>query len=303
MVALAACQAMVGVIKRTSRLVCTAGSYPPSVSKPSGILMLQSFNSPRALLHRSQDHLRELDYRFHVFLAREPYDRIIKPDPETGDHLHTIFFALAIPDAVTVVAYDVVNTLRSALDHAVYASDVAFGSKGDPGNIKFPFGDNAEQVRQDAEGKNRRGKDRPCHSEPAMREFLIGLGAHGDEGRHKRLWALNKLRNKKNHRALIQFGVSVAEITVANARIHGGTGGMRLRQQWNDSRNEFLYMITRADALVSDYLVNCSIFMEIGETEFLAGMPAVDTFREISGEVTDVIGEIEAETERLLRAS
>lgn len=249
--------------------------------------MLDPFESPRALLRRAVEHIQELEARFRTFIAREPYAHFVRPDLQTGRNAHGVRFVEAVPTTITVVAYDAVNTLRSTLDHAVYASAVALGHS-DPRSTKFPFADTEANVRRYAADG---------HPDEAMQEHLAKLAPHSQEGGNHLLWALNKLRNLKNHRKLVQFEMHIRDLKASDMISFGG--GVKMSYEWNTEHDELVFMYTDPSGQYSGYKLEIETIIEIGALDVLAGKPAAARLYELAQISAEIIDGIEEETHRI----
>ena len=91
--------------------------------------MLAPFKSSKMLLSRARDHFNQFDELQRAFITNEPQAVFSEADAETGELLAKAHIP-SIDEQMPVIAFDIINCLRSALDHAVFDSARVLG--GDP---------------------------------------------------------------------------------------------------------------------------------------------------------------------------
>ena len=104
------------------------------------------FERPRLLLTGAQRHISAFNQRLEE-LRQTPDWCDARPLGQDGEiELKT---NVAVPPDLKQIVFDITNNLRSALDHAVFASTVALtGQELD--KTKFPFGDTEKDASNDA---------------------------------------------------------------------------------------------------------------------------------------------------------
>ena len=182
---------------------------------------------------------------------------------------------------------DVVRSLRSALDQAVYGSTKSLTGKA-LNNTKFPFGDEVEGARNDAKG---RGRDVPSE----MVEYLLTFEPHKDG--NPLLWGLNKLRNTKSHRILVPVASDVSLVGSSES----APGVMASPPGWDPATGTLKALMNPPkEGQLNAVMAVLHLEPVIGTGAF-RGEPAAGLFRRLLGEVDRVVAGIEAETARLLR--
>lgn len=247
----------------------------------------------RALLVRSSEHLTEFVSRYQGFARHGIGNFFERADPEIGGKCWGLRVTRTIPRSCTVVLYDVVNTLRSALDHAVYEASVKLGHP-DPSKTKFPFADTAAGVVQQIHG-TRNGRGGAVDGvAPDLDDCLVGLRPHGAAGGDHMLWGLNKLRNLKNHRKMVRLGYHPNEF-----RIRGvvSTGPLQIVHEWTQDQEEFIYMRSpdaETKAVVAQRELGIiPLFVDVPA---LGGQAAVATLYDLLEQLTAHVRAIEAAT-------
>lgn len=195
-----------------------------------------------------------------------------------------LFFPPA-PKKAKAIVKDILNNLRSSLDHATFASAVSLESAR-LSQVKFPFGDTEAEAAGDLK---RRGRD----LRPEIGDLCLGFKPF--RGGNALLWSLNKARNINEHRALIHIGIDLGDTSFAYSfdqpinTIHA--------PMWLDDETALLVpMAGDGDRSVE---VTIGHNYHLGDVADLATKPAVATLNALAGEVERVIVAIEAETLRL----
>lgn len=194
---------------------------------------------------------------------------------------------VTIPPELKQIAFDITNNLRSALDHAVFAGTLSLTGEERDGT-KFPFGDDADELRGDAK--------RRCKKVPReILDFLLAFEAH--RLGNPVLWGLNKLRNTKSHRVLVPVSGS--------ANMYGmgepSAGTKSVDYSWDAATGRFKSRIELEPGASGGAVVfGFRLELLIGTGTF-RGEPALSVFNRMLGEVERVVSAIEAETARLLR--
>lgn len=248
--------------------------------------MEEYFNSSRALIERARENLDEFNRRTIAFFVANPYSRFERLDPTTGEYCHVISMVATFEPSVTVVAFDVVNNLRSALDHAVYASAEALGHTN-LRHTKFPFGDNEQSAERDAKG---------CHPEEAMQSYLLSFKPHKDVGGDDLLWGLNQLRNIKNHRRLLTPRFDVNNITISHGTF---TSSLRPCSEWNAAGTELTYLRSGKPG-ETGYDLSVAPRVKFSDIPVLKDVHAPGMFNKLADDIAGIIAGVEQETARIL---
>lgn len=252
----------------------------------------------RALVDRGREHLAEFVARYDAFHRSGLGNRFERLDPVTGGKVWGTSVTRVIPMSATVVLYDVVNTLRSALDHAVYEASVRLGHP-DPTNTQFPFGDDATQVAARI-GSTRKGTGGWFDGiAPELDECLKGIKPHRGPGGDRVLWGLNKLRNIKNHRKMVRLDFHPSHFKLTRGFIFGG--GIQIVHEWNAARDEFIYLRSvqpETQVMAQMDLLSIPVFMSV---DVLEGRAAIATLHDLIGEIREHIRAVEGAADEALK--
>ena len=240
------------------------------------------FESPRLLLEGAKRHIIILKDRFEAHrltdgaishAVQHPRGVIIKP-------------GLPLPKDFPQIAFDIVNNLRSTLDHSVFSSVTLLTGRELDGT-KFPFGDTQADAWKDAKRKCK-------HVPHDILNFCLSFAPY-PQG-NKPLWGLNKLRNTKSHRILIPM------ISKLNPAFLGEShpGIVEKQSEWNPANGMFEVEINQRKEPNTMAAFSFKLDMCIGTGTFI-GEPAIGVFDNLCGITERILSGIETETARILR--
>jgi hypothetical protein len=91
-------------------------------------------------LDRARQRMTELEQALQSFYATNPYKFSGKADLQAGKVVFTMDWVKDAPDEVSSIAGEVIQNLRSALDHLAYQLFLRGGGIGTGKQIYFPIG-------------------------------------------------------------------------------------------------------------------------------------------------------------------
>ena len=197
-----------------------------------------------------------------------------------------------MPPELAVFTFEIVNCLRSALDHAVFDASEALGGKPKPKYTKFPCGKTARDAADDLPRKR-------AEVPESIRPYLLNLEPH--QGGRNLIWEMNELRNGKIHQTLSAPISRASGWGFGNGSVmHVNTRDVTFVDQW-DAANYELAVVFGSNAHMQ---VNIHVTMRVcfdKATPFAdkEASPLLFKLAEIVGGI--VLG-IEAETARLKNA-
>ena len=255
------------------------------------------FDSPRALIESARDHITDLKVRLDEFMKSGALDMIFEPDPQSSDQILKFKLLKPIPSRIKVRVFNVASELRASLDHAVYASAVALGTP-DPRRTKFPFGDTAAQLEDDIA--------RGCRDVP-IEILALARTFEPYEAGDKTLWGLNKLRNVKNHKRLLQPSPAVEFVDYdGNAVNPVGSGGDAvirwLKPVWNAAKQE-IPLVAMPDGVHFEIKVKMRTDIAFDQAPGLQGRFVFGALNTLAGKIESIVMAIEAETLRIITTS
>jgi len=252
---------------------------------------MDAFLSAKTLLNRAYQHITEFDAWVLAYRNQKPYKITRENNPASGKTTHKARVVEQPPLILPGIAFDAVNCMRSALDHAVFDASVKLGGSPRPKYTKFPFGNDAGSAAKDL---NRKYSEVP----DTLRPFLQATRPYPDsDGGNQILWGLNELRNGKIHQILSAI-ISNGGLAAANL-LAGGFCDFSLRSDWDAAKQEFTFLETGcANEIPLEIHITIEVSFSAG-TPF-ADKPASDALKEMLTTAASIVYGIEAETARLV---
>jgi hypothetical protein len=157
----------------------------------------------RQKIERAARHISELESEIKAFLSRlpQPYRAEARRDPQTRE---VVYYApVTVPETplkISLVAGDVIQNLRSALDHLAYQLFMV-GSRGGTTarHVYFPISESHEKYHREAPGKVKGMNQDAIKAINALKPYKDGNDV---------LWNLHRLSNIDKHRMLITAGAA-----------------------------------------------------------------------------------------------
>ncbi len=175
----------------------------------------------RVKVERANHHINDLESELQLFLDSDPYVVGAKCDLETRQVIYYLAIVTPVPPVIATITGDVIQNLRSALDHLAYHL-VVVGS-GDTGNFRhvyFPIADSADHYKASRDGKVRGMRQEAIDAIDALRPYGDGNDA---------LVLLNQLSVVDKHRLLLTVGMSFRAMNI------GPFMESLMRKLWTDS--------------------------------------------------------------------
>src|SRR5579863_169632 len=85
----------------------------------------------RLKIKRADKHIAELQAAILAFKATNPHEVTAKRDPNTRKLIYYVHKADPVPDDIALIAGDVLQNLRSAVDHLAYQLVLVAGGTPD----------------------------------------------------------------------------------------------------------------------------------------------------------------------------
>jgi hypothetical protein len=169
-------------------------------------------------LDRAKLRMKELDNLLQSFHSAKPYKFSAKPDPRYGTVISMDEVA-PVPDEVSLVAGDVLQNLRSALDHLAYQLYLKGG--GAPGtgrHVSFPIYE-SKQAYDDNKARRTRGMTQAATAK------IESLAPY--KGANDLLWQINELNNIDKHRIILLTGSAVRSMDIMPMLAHSAPEPLR----------------------------------------------------------------------------
>jgi hypothetical protein len=155
-------------------------------------------NLVKLKVRRARRHAAELNETIRAFFQKTPYKTTGEIDAETGDKLFKVSRCLPVPREIPLIIGDVLQNLRTALDHLVWQLVEANGGKPNKGTA-FPFAKTAQDYRNES---SRRLKGVPEAAIKMIDDLRPYAGGNED------LYSLHHLNNHDKHRLLLIVGAA-----------------------------------------------------------------------------------------------
>lgn len=244
------------------------------------------FESPLDLIEHARDHISDLETRWSDYQQSKPW--VIEERPHGQGRILVGKITSPLPRKISRTAYDVSNSLRSALDQATHASVFTLTGKDRSHGTGFPFGDTPEE----AERALTRSK---TYLAPEIQRLCLAARPY-KQGTHQ-LWYLNKLRNRGSHRTLVTAGMDHKALKVETCTVAGYGCEFYPNIPLESGARVILWI-----SPFSTYEFRGDLVLELysGTIEGVVGPPAIPFFRQTADVIEGVVRSIKAETLRLL---
>lgn len=152
--------------------------------------------SARLKVERAKQNIRDLQGEIHTFLSGNPYSIGTKRNPDTGQLVYYVARTIETPAGLAPLCGDVLNNLRSALDHL--AGNLVDANGGNTARrIYFPISDSA-QAYPATKARCIQGISQEAN------DAIDAL--HPYRGGNDAFWKIQQLNNIDKHRMLITVG-------------------------------------------------------------------------------------------------
>ncbi len=240
--------------------------------------------SPKYLTVWANQQIDDFERQIAGFLPTCRYSVVVEEDIETGENVVKARFAnQVLPVHLQGLAFNIANTLRSALDQTMF---VLLGTGK---YIYFPFGDTEIDFRNAINGW--------CKGLPKeIISLLYTFKAY--KGGNNLLWSLNKMSNSNKHATVCTIISGVSGIDYSHMRLYQGA---RFRPKWDHTKNEMelVRFISKEDGWYFQSYLNFTPLVSIDNIDFLRGKPSVAVFRQFVGMVERIIMTLERESRRI----
>jgi hypothetical protein len=163
--------------------------------------MNEKTNNIRRKVKRAKHHIADLDHRIQRFFTGpiNPYPIIKENDPKTGDLVFKLGKCTAIPEDFPLIIGDILQNLRTALDHLIWQLILSNKSVPKIGTSGFPIMKSAKEYKSESLKKLK-------GMAPEAIEMINALKSYG--GGNEDLFGLHLLNNADKHRLLLVVGTA-----------------------------------------------------------------------------------------------
>lgn len=249
------------------------------------------FDSPKLILDRAREHIRELEARSQGFVEGCRGIPIVEFDAQTGEKVHKLRFTQKIPGKLRVIASDALNNLRHSLDQAVNAAAAELGGKR---NNYFPFAKDAGDI-------DRVVKDNCPSLHADIKDLIKTFQPYG--GGDDLLYAMSRMSGPDKHQLVLKLNINLPRFPM------GAGTGYDLRGQgpmsigyiaWDGFKQELESARVWGNGH-SEYEgeFKMPLFISLSDSHITRGEPAPAFLNTVASKVEGIIAAIEAETARL----
>jgi hypothetical protein len=163
-------------------------------------------------VNRANRHIDELHSVIRRYIDTSPYKIGRKTDPQTGEVVYYLLEAPPIPEEMALIAGDVLQNLRSALDHLAWALVETNGCRPNERTC-FPIMEGKPLTRDDKNRFDRKIEGMGQEAKDIIRSLNPYKGGNDD------LWLLHRLNNIDKHRTIFTVGFAVRSISTSYQQI------------------------------------------------------------------------------------
>lgn len=162
--------------------------------------MSSTLDRIRAKITRAKQHIQDFQLALRAFEATSPYEVAMKEDLQSGKRIYHMSKADSVPYNLTAIAADVIQNLRSSLDHIAHqlVLDARGGTKPE-WTVYYPISGSASAYPGTRSGKIKGVRQEVIDAIDATEPYQGGKG-HA-------LWQLNELNKSDKHELLVGAGV------------------------------------------------------------------------------------------------
>jgi hypothetical protein len=245
----------------------------------------------RVKVERAKEHIRVLETEVGAFLAAKPYAIETKRDPQTRRLIYFIASVRETPIRIAAIVGDVIQNLRSSLDHLAYQL-VWIGTGQVPfSHVYFPIAEDASTypAKRDRQVKG---------AGPQAIAEIDAVAPY--KGGDDMLWRLHKLNNVDKHRILITVGSAYHSVNLTahifrHLPLHWNLPAMPVPNGFFKVADPLFPLkqgaelfIDAPDAKVDDQL-QFHLDVAFGEPQILDGEPLIATLHQMADHVDAIL--------------
>lgn len=157
-------------------------------------------------IYRAKQLKKELEKTLKIFFDSQPYKIDTKSDAKSKRLIYYLTKADKVPEEIALIAGDIIQNLRSSLDHLTYKLfTVGSGNGTDGHHIYFPISEDFDQYEND--------KSRKTVGLTQQAKDLIDAIKPYKDG-NDILWKIHRLNIIDKHRLLVTVGSSFGSMDI-----------------------------------------------------------------------------------------
>ncbi|WP_342360050.1 hypothetical protein [Terrarubrum flagellatum] len=164
--------------------------------------MQDPFASSTALVAHARRRIAEFTALFTDFESSDPYELVREGRPDRYATLYVIQFRHKPPDELKIISWEIFNSLRTSLDHAMFVC--AFANSKQPHlnhpslrHVHFPFGKSKDEAKV--------GKSKMIPRD--IFDLAISFKPYANPDGDRVLYSLNEVRNVGVHRMFVPMAI------------------------------------------------------------------------------------------------
>jgi len=244
----------------------------------------------RVKIERAKKHLHDMEAEVRLFLEGKPYVIGTRGDPETGRRIYYLVSVREPALGLAAMVGDVLQNLRSALDHLAYQL-VLVGTRGvtPSRRVYFPIADDGTKYKTEKPGRVKGMRQDAIDAIDALKPY---------KGGNDPLWRLHRLSIVDKHRLLIAVGSAFRSINVApllERQFPGVAGKVTLPPLWLKPADR-LFPLKQGDELFADLpdtevvdKVGFAFDLAFGEPQVVEGEPLLPTLQGMADLVDKIV--------------
>lgn len=249
-------------------------------------------------VERAKEHLHNLEVEVRSFFNTNPYVVGAKHDPQTRKLIYYLVSVREMPITIAAIAGDVLQNLRSALDHLAYQLVlVGSGTTVPLTHVYFPIADDAAKYKTEQPRKVKGMRPVAIKAIDAVKPY---------KGGNDMLWRLHKLNNIDKHRLVITVGSAFQSVNVGHNMQR--TMQRLMREAWPDDSSivpvldlyirpaDRMFPLKAGDELYIDApeaevneKMQFVFDVAFGEPQIVEGEPLIETLRQMIDLVNNVV--------------
>jgi hypothetical protein len=156
-------------------------------------------NLIRLKTERANKHITELQGAILAFKATDPHEVSAKRDPQTRKLIYYVHKADPVPNDIALIAGDILQNLRSAIDYLAY--QLVLAAANEPTiHTSFPIFDTSDKYKSGVQGKVKGMTEMAIKAIDAVEPYQGGKG--------EILWRIHRLNNIDKHRLIFTCGIA-----------------------------------------------------------------------------------------------
>lgn len=246
------------------------------------------FYSAYLRIKRAEEHLDDLEAQINEFFAANPYIVAVEDDPDGIHQIHKIQFTQRFPFRWRILATEIIEHLRAALDHATWVTGHLSSGNPDIQQVAFPFAGVSDKLDDSI---RRRSKNLPPEIIALLRTF------HPYQGGNEALSMLNDLCNQCKHVLVAFIAHAARDLQITGS---GWTAPVQFYDPptWDRAKNEIKYARVPRGAQFQ-HQASLKVFVAIEYRDVASPHAATAVLNAMHREVQRVVGAIEAESRRI----